>query len=169
VSKIDLYNGIKSDLQTIKWTDSTGATRKIKEIALWRNQLERENIETPFNYPAVFIEFLASNYMEGSSKVYQTLNMTCRLHICFETLKTEDTDILILTQEVFKTMQLKQYGYFGVMKRRSEEQNFDHNNVQDFIQDYDCGQAKDFYADQRPATDATITDIQITPQITHNL
>jgi len=30
----------------------------------------------------------------------------------------------------------KQYGTFGKLLRRNEEQNFDHPNVQDYIQDY---------------------------------
>lgn len=156
MSKVTLYEGIKAHLEEIT---------AIKTVALWRNQIERENVEIPFLYPAVFIEFLTSDYMESSSKVYQTLNMTVRLHICFESYDTEDLTILDLTQQVYEKMQLKQYGYFGAMKRRNEEQNFDHDNVQDFIQDYDCGQAKDFGADARPSTEATIDTIVITPEI----
>lgn len=156
MSKVTLYEGIKAHLEEI--TD-------IKTVALWRNQLERESVEIPFLYPAVFIEFLTSDYMEASSKAFQTLNMTVRLHICFESYETEDLTILDLTQQVYSKLQLKQYGYWGVMKRRNEEQNFDHDNVQDFIQDYDCGQYKDFGADARPSVNATIDTIVITPDI----
>lgn len=156
MSKVTLYEGIKAHLEEIA---------DIKTVALWRNQLERENIEIPFLYPAVFIEFLTSDYMESSSKAFQTLNMTVRLHICFESYETEDLTILDLTQQVYSKLQLKQYGYWGVMKRRNEEQNFDHDNVQDFIQDYDCGQCKDFGADARPSVNATIDTIIITPDI----
>lgn len=156
MSKVTLYEGIKAHLEEIT---------AIKTVALWRNQIERENVEIPFLYPAVFIEFLTSDYMESSSKAYQTLNLTVRLHICFESYETEDLTILDLTQQVYEKMQLKQYGTFGAMKRRNEEQNFDHDNVQDFIQDYDIGQAKDFGADARPSTNATIDTIVITPEI----
>ena len=165
MSKITLYEGIKADLLGLAYTKSDNTTETIKTVALWRNQIEREPEEIPFLYPAVFIEFMTSNYMEGSSKAFQTLNMTVRLHICFESYLTEDTDILLLTQQVYSTMQLKQYGLFGLMKRRNEDQNFDHPNVQDFMQDYDCGQAKDYGADARPTTDATVNTLITTPEV----
>lgn len=161
MSKTALYNGIKTDL--------TNANIGIKTIALWRNQIEREPDEIPFLYPAVFIEFLTSNYMESSSKAYQTLNMTVRLHVCFESYKTEDLDILTLTQEIYSTLQLKAYSsanlHFGVLKRRNEEQNFDHPNIQDFMQDYDVSMAKDYGADARPSQETTVNTLNITPEI----
>lgn len=169
MSKIDLYNGIVTDLGFVRYIDVNGVEQSIKSIALWRNQIEREAEEIPFLYPAVFVEFLTSNYMESSSKAYQSLELTVRLHICFESYLTQDLDLLKLTQAVYGAMQFKQYGMFGVMKRRNEEQNFDHNNVQDFIQDYSVGTAKDFIADQRPSTTATIDTIIITPEIVNNL
>jgi hypothetical protein len=149
MSKITLYNGIKADLLTVNYLKSNGTYEYVKTVALWRNQIEKENVEIPFLYPAVFIEFLSSNYMESSSKAYLT----------------EDLDLLNLTQEVYSKMQLKQYGFFGVMKRRNEEQDFDHNNVQDFKQDYEVSQAKDYGADKRPSTLATINSIVIIPDI----
>jgi hypothetical protein len=142
LSKIDLYEGIKADLENVTYVDSKGVVQKVRTVGLWRNQLIREKVEKALILPAVYIEFLPSNYMEGSSKVYQTLNMTVRLHVCFHSIKDDDMDILRLTQAVYSAMQLKQYGYFGLLKRRNEEQDFDHDNVQDFIQDYDAGQAK---------------------------
>jgi hypothetical protein len=165
MSKITLYNGIKADLLTVNYLKSNGTYEYVKTVALWRNQIEKENVEIPFLYPAVFIEFLSSNYMESSSKTYQELTLTVRLHICYESYLTEDLDLLNLTQEVYSKMQLKQYGFFGVMKRRNEEQDFDHNNVQDFKQDYEVSQAKDYGADKRPSTLATINDIVIIPDI----
>jgi len=169
MSKAVLYEGIKADLTNLSYTKADGTTDRIKTIALWRNQLEREYEEIPFLFPAVFIEFLTSNYNESSSKAYQTLNMTVRLHICFESYKTEDLDILILTQEIYSALQQKSYSntnmHFGVMKRRNEEQNFDHPNIQDFIQDYEVSQAKDYGADARPSTPTTVDTLIITPEV----
>jgi hypothetical protein len=162
MSKITLYEGIKTSLTGLSYTKADNTTDSVQHVALWRNNLEREKVEIPFNFPAVFIEFLTSNYMEGSSKAHQSVNMTVRLHICFKSSKTEDLDILLLTQQIYSTLQLKQYGFWGVLKRRNEEQNFDHDNVQDFMQDYDAGQCKDYGADVRPSTPATITDIDLT-------
>jgi hypothetical protein len=165
VSKITLYEGIKTALTGLSYTKGDGSTEHLKTIALWRNQIQREPVETPFLYPAVFIEFLPTNYMEGSSQAHQSVNMTVRLHICFESYKTEDLDILYLTQAVYSAIQLKQWGYWGKMKRRNEEQESDHPNVQDFIQDYDCGQGKDFGADKRPSVEGDIDTIVITKVI----
>ena len=165
MSKLTLYNGIVVDLLTVRYTDSNNVEQAIKTMRLWRNDLEREDVEKPFLFPAVFIEFLPSAFMESASKGYQTVDMTVRLHICFESYKDEDTDILALTQAVYSKLQLKSYGTWGAMKRRNEEQNFDHTNVQDYIQDYSVAQGKDFYADQRPSTDAQVDTITVTPEI----
>lgn len=163
--KETLYNGIKTDLTNLDYVKADGTIERLKHVALWRNQIAREKEEIPFNYPAVFVEFLSSSYMESSSKAYQELTMTVRLHICFESYKDEDLDILRLTQAVYGKMQLAQYDTCGNMKRRNEEQNFDHPNVQDFMQDYDISKAHDYNADRRPSTPATIDTLIITPEI----
>jgi hypothetical protein len=170
MSKITLYEGLKTLLTGLGYDGTNAAgnaveAKTVQHVALWRNQIERENVEQPFNYPAVFIEFLTSNYMEASSGAFQQLDLTVRLHICFESYKDEDLDILRLTQAVFSAVQGKQFGLFGKLKRRNEEQNFDHPNVQDFIQDYDVGRAKDYGADARLTTEATINTINIIPEI----
>lgn len=128
MSKLTLYNSLKTDL---------GAITGIKHVALWNNQLERENEENPFLYPAIFIEFMASNYRDkGKLAVSQEYDMNVRLHICFESYLDEDTTILDLTDSVWQTVHSKQCGTFGKLLRRNEEQNFDHPNVQIYIQDY---------------------------------
>lgn len=165
MSKLTLYNGILADLALVRYTDSDNVEQSIKTMRLWRNDLDREREEIPYLFPAVFIEFLPSGFMEGSSKAYQTVDMTVRLHICFESYKDEDTDILALTQAVYSQLQYKSYGYWGSMKRRNEEQNFDHTNVQDYIQDYLVASGKDFVADKRPSTDAEVDTIIVTPEI----
>jgi hypothetical protein len=128
MSKLTIYNSLKNDLVAI-----TG----IKHVALWNNQLERENEENPFLYPAIFIEFLPSNYRDkGKFAVSQEYDMTVRLHVCFESYLDEDTTILTLLDNVWQTVHNKQYSTFGKLLRRNEEQNFDHPNVQIYIQDY---------------------------------
>lgn len=128
MSQLTLYTGLKADLTAISG---------VKYVALWNNQLERENVEQPFLYPAIFIEFLPSNFRDKGNKASsQEYDLTVRLHICFESYKDEDTDILTLKQNVWQTVHRKQYGVFGNLMRRNEEQNFDHPNIQDYIQDY---------------------------------
>ena len=128
MSKLTLYNSLKADLVAI-----TG----IKHVALWNNQLERENEENPFLYPAIFIEFMPSTFRDkGKYAVSQEYDMTVRLHVCFESYLDEDTTILTLLDNVWQKVPAKQYGIFGKLLRRNEEQNYDHPNVQVYIQDY---------------------------------
>lgn len=128
MSKLTLYNSLKADLVAIN---------SIKHVALWNNQLERENEENPFLYPAIFIEFLPSTFRDkGKYAVSQEYDMTVRLHVCFESYLDEDTTILTLLDNVWQTVHAKQYDIFGKLLRRNEEQNYDHPNVQVYIQDY---------------------------------
>jgi hypothetical protein len=128
MSKLILYNGLKPDLTAING---------VKTVFLWNNQLERENEEQPFLYPAIGIEFLPSNFRDkGRQATSQEYDMVVRLHILFESYLDEDVSILTLTDSVWQTVQNKRYGTFGSLLRRNEEQNFDHPNVQDYIQDY---------------------------------
>jgi hypothetical protein len=128
MSKLTLYNSLKTDL---------GAITGIKHVALWNNQLERENEENPFLYPAIFIELLPSTFRDkGKQAVSQEYDMTVRLHVCFESYLDEDTTILTLLDSVWQTVHNKQYSTFGKLLRRNEEQNYDHPNVQIYIQDY---------------------------------
>lgn len=128
MSKLTLYNSLKTDLEAING---------IKKVFLWNNQLERENEQNPFLFPAIGIEFLPSTYTDkGKLAVSQQYDLTVRLHILFESYLDEDATILTLADNVWQTVHNKQYGTFGKLLRRNEEQNFDHPNVQDYIQDY---------------------------------
>lgn len=173
MSKIDLYNSVVTELNNLSYDKIDGRVGRIAQVFLWRNNLEREKEEIAINFPSVGIEFLEVNYMESSSKAYQTYNGTLRLHILFKSFKTEDLDILKLTQQIYSTLQGKSYqtdnGFFGVLKRRTEIQDFDHPDVQDFIQDYDISQGKDYGADARNTTEATVSIITINPEIDRNL
>ncbi len=128
MSKLTLYNSLKTDLTAIDG---------IKKVFLWNNQLERESEENAFLYPAIGIEFLPSNYTDkGKLAVSQQYDLIVRLHILFESYLDEDATVLSLAETVWQTVHNKQYGTFGKLLRRNEEQNFDHPNVQDYIQDY---------------------------------
>lgn len=128
MSKLTLYNSLKTDLEAISG---------IKHVAMWRNNLERENVEVPFLAPAIFVEFLPSNYRDkGKLAVSQEYDLTVRLRIVFESYLDEDTTILTLVDNVWQTVHNSQYGTFGKLLRRNEEQDFDHDNFQVYIQDY---------------------------------
>lgn len=128
MSKLILYNSLKTDLTAISG---------VKKVFLWNNYLEREEVSNPILFPSIGIEFLPSSYMDkGKLAVSQQYDLTVRLHILFEFYLDEDVTVLTLADIVWNTVHNKQYGTFGKLLRRNEEQNFDHPNVQDYIQDY---------------------------------
>jgi len=128
VGKLALYTSLKADLLTV-----TG----VKHVALWNNQLERENVENPFQYPAVFIEFGQQEYKDlGKGASVQQYSLPVILHICFENYKDTDEDVLTLVDAVWQKVHKNQYGEFGELLRRSEKMDSDHPNVQDYIQEY---------------------------------
>lgn len=171
MSKKALYEGLRTDLLTVTANRATalaGTTvMQFKTVRMYRNELLREKTENNFPLlPACMIEFLPSNYSEMSNQA-QSYDMTVRLHILFESYKDEDTDVYALVDATYAKIQGNAYGNstvaFGKMKRRNEEQNFDHDNVQDYIQDYDCGKVMDYTA-QNIQT-APFDGVELTPVI----
>lgn len=156
MSKLTLYNGLKADLETI--TD-------IKYVYLWNNQLANESKEIAFLYPAIFIEFMPSNYIDkGKQAISQQYEMIVRLRICFEEYKQTDVQILTLVDSVWQKIHNKRYGTFSSLLRRNEEQDYDHDNVQMYIQDYstlgnDNQIENTITATLTPIINATINDI----------
>ncbi len=128
MSKLTFYTSLKADLLTVEG---------VKYVGLWRNNLVREKEEIPNLFPAIYVELLQHSFVDlGNKAQVQNYDMTVRLHICFESYKDEDTAVLTLVDAVWQKMHKKQYGTFGELLRRNEEQNFDHDNVQDYTQDY---------------------------------
>jgi hypothetical protein len=128
---------------------------EIKTVKLYNNQLERENVENPFLYPAIFIEFTDKQFNELSQGVQQ-INMIVNIRLCFASYKDEDTDILRLKQDVYKVINRFRNEYFSRLLRVSEEQNYDHNNIQQYIIGYKTT-GKDFFDDIRPTINVTAT------------
>lgn len=160
-NKVTLYEGIVAELENLPYTKADNSTGNLRTVKLWRKQPFKQDKTNPVLYPACFIEFLPSNHMESSSKVYQSVDMLVRLHVCFEAYEDEDLDVLRLMDAIYSALQLKQWGFWGLMKRRNEETDFDQDNIHVFTMDFDAGKGKDYGADKRPTTDATIDTITI--------
>lgn len=162
VQKQILYTGVKGLLEAVQVNDQQGRVMRFSVVELWRNNLVREPEDQPFKRRAAFIEFLPSNYMELSNGL-QSYDMTMRVHLIFESYKDEDTDVWILADAAYRALQGKQFGYFGKIKRREEIEDFDHDNVQDYTIDFDCGKAIEYPS---APTTVEIEGIEITPDIT---
>jgi hypothetical protein len=114
----------------------------IKYIALWNNQLAHINGDTndgrnqkPFGYPAVFIEFMDSDFRQLSMGV-QEFNINLRVHLAYKTLLTEDLDLLDFKQKLYWVCERFQIPNWSRMTRRHEEWDYDHDNVIHLITTY---------------------------------
>ena len=116
-------------------------------VRLWRNQFaELENGDNySFPFPCCFIEFM-SDYdiktLGNGIQVYEP--MTVRLHIGsfepdngFGTLD-ENTNIMLLKQQIFTTLQKWQSTKSGIFNRNNEIMHTEHDQVSVWVQDYKC-------------------------------
>lgn len=158
--QLALYNALKTQIETLT---------ELQYVSLWNNQFVREEENVTFGFPCVFIEFTNinySDYLQGNQKFQMDVN----IHIGFQSKATEDTDILRLKQDVQAVIHFFQQGYNTKMLRRAEAQNFDHDNVQEYIITYAVS-GKDFTTDKLPSTEVTVTDLDLTlePQISNDI
>jgi len=124
--QLAIYNDLKQRISTLA---------ALKYVALWNNQFEREDVNVPFGYPCCFIEFADTSYVDDLN-LRQRGTLQINIHLGFESYKTEDTDILQLKQDLNELI----HGWSTINNtkflRRSETQNFDHTNIQDYIISY---------------------------------
>lgn len=153
MSFVQLYKDIRYQLEEVC---------DIKYVRLFNNQFERENVENPFLYPCAFIEFKPSQYRDLLLGVQQ-FDMVVTIHVGFESYKDEDTEVLELKQKVYFALQRLQSGYFSLLTRVEERQNFDHPNVQVYEIDFRTT-GKDYDADTRAKK-----QVMVTPQVTAEL
>ena len=154
--QLTLYNALKTRLEAIT---------ALKYVALWNNQFEREDVNVSFNYPCAFIEFTDISYVDDL-QLRQRCAMTVNIHVGFESYKTEDTSILTLKQTINKALHGKSLPNITKMLRRSETQNFDHTNIQEYIIGYEIT-GLDVESLDLPTTEAQIDtlDLITDPQI----
>lgn len=158
--QLAIYNYLKARIETL-------AT--LKYVALWNNQFERENENVAFNYPCCFIEFADSTYVDDLN-LRQRGTLMINIHLGFESYKTEDTTILQLKQDLNELIHGWSTPNNTKFLRRSETQNFDHTNIQDYIISYQVT-GLDLTSVDLPTTDATINTLvlNVDPIIDNNI
>ena len=124
--QLSIYNDLKQRISTLA---------ALKYVALWNNQFEREDVNVPFGYPCCFIEFADTTYVDDLN-LRQRGTLQINIHLGFESYKTEDTDILQLKQDLNELIHGWSTPNNTKFLRRSETQNFDHTNIQDYIISY---------------------------------
>ena len=148
-----LYSEIRTKLESI--TD-------FKYVRMWNNQFERENENEAFLYPCAFIEFEEVETTDLLNNI-QHFEVTLAIHIGFESYLTEDLTIFDLKQKVYETLGAftSASGFFIKFKWISDKQNFDHDNIQEYVMTFKVT-GKEFSIDRiNPSIVGYITDITI--------
>jgi hypothetical protein len=157
--QLAIYNDLKQRISTLA---------ELKYVALWNNQFEREDVNVPFGYPCCFIEFADTSYVDDLN-LRQRGTLQVNIHLGFESYKTEDTDILQLKQDLNELIHGWSTPNNTKFLRRSETQNFDHTNIQDYIISYQVT-GLDVTSVNLPTVDATVSTLilNVDPIIDNN-
>jgi hypothetical protein len=157
--QLSIYNDLKQRISTLA---------ALKYVALWNNQFEREDVNVPFGYPCCFIEFADTSYVDDLN-LRQRGTLMINIHLGFESYKTEDTDILQLKQDLNELIHGWSTPNNTKFLRRSETQNFDHTNIQDYIISYQVT-GLDLTSVNLPTVDATVSTLilNVDPIIDNN-
>jgi hypothetical protein len=167
IMRKQLYLDIKSRLQSV--TDEAGAPL-FRHFDLWNRQVEFLEVETPFQRPAVFVEFDPMQWRTLGNRV-QECTLTVRLHIVteysFETadyspIESQSLEFLDIIVRVVATMQGFSTGYMNGWMRVRSVTNHDHETHVDSVEEYVCN-LRDLSADRPMAA------VQVAPNVTEGV
>ena len=150
-AKLDIFNDIVTEIKKIS---------DIQTVELWNSQLVNEDKETPFNFPAVFIEFAdipwtSTNQQpsklggEGDVTKQQKGDGTLiTLHIAFSQYENETVSFPIISpiiDKIYFAIQELTGTFYGPLLRVAERQDTDHDRVIDWQMDFntmmfECGE-----------------------------
>lgn len=141
--KKQLYLDIKNRLKTIKDANDEPL---FKHFDLWNQQVEFIEQETPFQCPAIFVEFLTHHWKTLGNKVQET-ELFIRLHIVTEwfaqtadysATEEQALDYLDIVDAVVAVMQnFSATGTNGFMRTKTIP-NHNHERFVDNIEEYVC-------------------------------
>lgn len=127
-SKKDLYIAVKERLIA-----NTG----VKHCRLYNSQFDEMDGEDTFEFPCAFVEFTQLQWLT-KSEGYQEADAMIRIHVGFESVKTEELDILDLLEDIHSELQgFNDPAYFTPLDRAFEGQDTNHDNVIVWLLDYD--------------------------------
>lgn len=120
MSKKIAYSEIKAKLEEIT---------TLKTVRLWNNQVDNDNKEIAFDYPAVFVEFPAIEW-ESRSYGNQIGVVDVTLYICQKEFRKENINFFDLIDEVYLKIQgFSSEVISSEMQRTNEEQDTEHGNI----------------------------------------
>ena len=150
-AKLDIFNDIVTEIKKIS---------DIHTVELWNSQLINEDKETPFNFPAVFIEFtdipwtstnLNPSKLGGEGDVTKQQKgdgALITLHIAFSQYENETVSFPLISpiiDKVYFAIQKLSGTFYGSLLRVAERQDTDHDRVIDWQMDFitmmfECGE-----------------------------
>ena len=153
-AKLNIFNDIVTALKTLP---------DIQTVELWNSQLENEDKEKPFNFPAVFIEFgeipwTSTNQKPSTlgtqgnvTKEQKGDNTLITLHIAFSQLEDETVSFPLIDpiiEKVYFKIQGLTGDFYKPLLRVAERQDTDHDRVIDWQMDFNvlifqCGELDD--------------------------
>ena len=138
-----LYLDVKDRLKSIK---DASESPLFKHFDLWNRQVEFIEQETPFQCPAIFIEFAPMSWQTLGNRV-QECELTIRLHIVTEWFadtadysptEQQALDFLDIIDRVTYALQGFATPYMNAWMRRLSITNHDHEHHVDNIEEYVC-------------------------------
>jgi len=144
---LTIYNDIREAVEAI--VDENGE-KVFHHFDIWNSQPQNENVETPLNYPAVFIEFADIQWGQlqdaGGHKTDITEEQKgelslIKLHIVHSSLQGADISFTELhpknIQVYFAVQAIEPTEEHSRILRKSEAQDPNHDRVQDWQMDFE--------------------------------
>lgn len=113
-----VYTDLKSRIETLP---------AIKTVGLYNNQFSNENIEKPFQYPAVFIEF-SDIVFESENQGIKKIKLETTIHVGIRQL-VEDLELFDIVESVSAIVDGFNTDYGTPFVKIREIQDVDHDNV----------------------------------------
>jgi hypothetical protein len=158
--KKTIYLALKAKITAIKETPSSDPT--IKTCRLFNNQFAKLSEEATFEMPCVFIEYSQLDYTTKGQGV-QEAEARIRFHIGYNSLKTEDLDLLDLLESFHKEIQgLTDQENFSPLNRVFEAQDIDHDQISVWVTDYETLILDSTAHTQNKLKEVTINELEIT-------
>lgn len=138
-----LYLDIKEHLKTIKTQTNE---QLFQHFDLWNRQVEFIEQETPFDCPAVFVEFGTMDWRTLGNRV-QDCTLTVRLHIVTEwyagtaeysPTEQQALEFLDIIDSVVAKMQNFSTSYMNAWMRTQSVTNHDHEHYVNNVEEYTC-------------------------------
>lgn len=144
---LDIKNRLEADPPAFAYPSSFVPSKTKKFVWLWNDTVRRmrDGKYAMIQLPAIFLEIRKPMGIDQYGNGTQVMRMVVRVHIVHKFLNAND-NIVVFDQDlpiyefkdwVYQMLQMFQPTKCGNMVRISEEPDFDHDMLVEYIQDYE--------------------------------